>query len=187
MTKPNVILLSAFLMASTSPMALAQTGTGTGMGTGTGGSVGTEVPGTGTTGTGMDGTATTDSATATDGHWGSRDDSGYQHIVVSLNASAAMEQDWAARLEGVSEDTEVTILQRSEIEGSEGVDDTMLDQALSDLEGDQDALRSAVEEHQAVSDALEDEGYSADDVVGLVVYAGADSEVFVIVEDDDSD
>ena len=191
MTKSNALLLAAFLMASTSPVAVAQTGTGTGteMRTGavTGGSVGTEVPGTpttgdGATGTGMDSAAPSGGDTASE----SRHGSGYQHIVVSLNASAAMDQDWATRLDGVSDDTEVTVLQRSEIEASEGVDATMLDEALSDLEEDQDAMRSAVEEHQALADALEAEGYAAEDVVGLVVYGGTASEVFVIVEGDGS-
>lgn len=184
MTKPNIILVAAFLVASTFPRALAQTGTGAGTDMETGGSIGTEVPGIGTIGTAMEGTASTHTGATTEGQWGSRVDSGYQHIVVSLNASAAMEQDWAMRLEAISEDTDVTILQRPEIEDSEGVHTAMFDQALSDLEADQDAIRSAVDEDQAFSDALEDEGYSADDVIGLVVYEGADSEVFVIVEGD---
>lgn len=211
-TKPAGLLLAAVLMASTAPAALAQTtgtdsqmgsdgtttGGGSGMGadmpgtgadtggmtgaTGHGTGDGTGATGTGAAGTGMDGATGTGAGATVGAGAASRDDGNHQHLVVSLNAAAAMDQDWATRLDSVSEDTDVTVLERSEIADAEGVDGAMFDQALSDLEGNRDAMRSAVEERQHVVDALEEEGHAAEDVIGLVVYGGVDSEIFVIVE-----
>ncbi|MBQ2260016.1 MAG: hypothetical protein II336_01455 [Loktanella sp.] len=194
MTKTNGFVLAAFLMASTSPMAIGQTtdpvtepvptpGEETPMGTdsaplpGDDAQDGTEpaplpgdqaepLPGDDATGIDMDG--------GTDDH---------SQIISDLRLGVAGMPDGDTQFSDMSSDAEVRIVTVSELEGT---GDPMLDQLMADLEDDQDNLRSAIEDNETLTTALDDEGYSADDVVAAVVTAGAEAEVTLIVEDEDN-
>jgi hypothetical protein len=204
MTKTNGLVLAAFLMASTSPAAFGQTatpGAGTGTGTttettpGTGtttpgstGSTGTTTPGAGDTTTpGATGT-TTPGASGTAGASGSLSGSaavdGMQNsaLITSLNLSANTEQDWDTEFGNLSSDSDVRIVTLSELRESDDAGAPMLDQTMQDLEDRQSDLRTAIEGNDTLRAALEDEGYSAEDVVAAVVQPGTENEVTLVVD-----
>lgn len=211
MTKTNGIVLAAFLMASTSPMAFGQatspapgTGgdtptqtepsSGTGSGTmtpGTGAGTGTDT-GTGAgTGTGTDTGTGTGAGTATGtgaatGSLTSDDDVANTQVITSLRLSANAEQDWESEFSDISEDSNVRIVTMSDLEGADTSTDPMLDDVMSDLEDRQSDLRSAIESHDMLTSALEDEGYSVDDVVAAVVQPGTENEVTLVVDEENA-
>jgi len=87
---------------------------------------------------------------------------------------------WATELAGLDPQADVQIIPLSELEG-QGVDTAGLDRSLQ--EGDQDiaSARSAIEGHEALTEALEQEAYSAEDVVGVQVEG--DNSVKLYVDD----
>lgn len=197
MTKTNGIVLAAFLMASTSPMAFGQAtspapGTGgdtptqTEPSSGTG--TGTMTPGTGA-GTGTDtgtGAGTATGTGAATGSLTSDDDVANTQVITSLRLSANAEQDWESEFSDISEDSNVRIVTMSDLEGADTSTDPMLDDVMSDLEDRQSDLRSAIESHDMLTSALEDEGYSVDDVVAAVVQPGTENEVTLVVDEENA-
>lgn len=196
MTKTNGLVLAAFLMASTSPMAFGQTtpptpgtdtgtgtttmpesGTGTGTGTGT-----TTTPGAGT-GTGTGTTTGTDLTTGAD-----TADVDMEHslLITSLTMESG-DKNWEEEFSNLSDDAEVKIVQLSELKDSDSPSADDLDQAISDMEEGRSDLRAAIEDSDMMVSALEDEDYSADDVVAAVIQPGADNEVTLIVDTEDND
>ena len=172
------------------------TGTGTtGTGTTGTGTTGTDTTGTGTTGTGTTGTGTTGTGTTgtmpgtgttgTDTAVGGTSESDeHRQLIASLSVSALGDQDWKAEFKDVSEDSEVEIVKLSELRESNETDKQMLDEAMSGLEDSRDDLRSAVEEHDKLTSALEEEDYAADDVVAAVVEPVTGDKVTLIVDDE---
>ncbi|MDX5402398.1 MAG: hypothetical protein LPK02_09520 [Rhodobacterales bacterium] len=167
------------------------TGTGTtGTGTTGTGTTGTDTTGTGTTGTGTTGTGTTGTmpgtgTTGTDTAVGGTSESDeHRQLIASLSVSALRDQDWKAEFKDVSEDSEVEIVKLSELRESNETDKQMLDEAMSGLEDSRDDLRSAVEEHDKLTSALEEEDYAADDVVAAVVEPVTGDKVTLIVDDE---
>jgi len=200
MTTTKGFVLAAFLMASTSPMAISQTtppeapsggatttapvpGTGSGSSmdstTGTG-TTGTGTTGTGTTGTGTTGTGTTAGSTVP----GMGGDAEHRQLITNLSMAATGDQDWEAEFETMSDDSEVKIVKLSELKESDDSQSPLLDQAMTDLEDSRDDLRSAIESKDMLKSALEEEDYSADDVVAAVVQPGTGDEVTLIVDDE---
>jgi hypothetical protein len=215
MTKTKGFVLAAFLMASTSPMAISQTtppeapsggatttapvpGTGSGSSTdsttGTGttgtGTTGTGTTGTGTTGTGTTGTGTTGTGTTGTGTTagstvpGMGGDAEHRQLITNLSMAATGDQDWEAKFETMSDDSEVKIVKLSELKEADDSQSPLLDQAITDLEDSRDDMRSAIESKDMLTSALEEEDYSADDVVAAVVQPGTGDEVTLIVDDE---
>jgi len=200
MTKTNGLVLAAFLMASTSPMAFGQTtpptpGTDTGTGTttmpesGTGTGTGTTTtPGAGT-GTGTATTPGTGTTTGTDLTTGADTadvDMEHSLLITSLTMESG-DKDWEEEFSNLSDDAEVKIVQLSELKDSDSPSADDLDQAISDMEDGRSDLRAAIEDSDKMVSALEDEDYSADDVVAAVIQPGADNEVTLIVDTEDND
>lgn len=214
MTKTRSFVLATFLMASTSPLSLAQTTPETTAPESPTGGAATTAPTQGIT-SGVSVDAVTDSApgvatgtsagtidpgTSTDTTTGAGTTTGgtgttvpamgenpeHRLLITSLNLAATGPQDWQAEFEDMSEDSEIRIVKLSDLRASDDTENPMLDQAMSALEDSQDALRAAVESHDTLTSALKDASYTVDDVVGGVVQAGNTSEVTLIVEDEDS-
>lgn len=184
MTKTNGLVLAAFLMASTSPMAFAQTtpptpgadssvGTDTTTAPGAGSSVGTGATGT----TGTTGMATGSASADVDME--------RSMLITSLTMETG-DKDWNEEFSNLSDDVEVKIVTMSELKEADTASTGTggLDQAISNLEDGRSDLRSAIESHDTLKSALEDEDYSADDVVAAVIQPGMDNEVTLIVDAD---
>ncbi|MFU8862357.1 MAG: hypothetical protein ACNA7O_00480 [Rhodobacterales bacterium] len=208
MTKTNGLVLAAFLMASTSPMAFGQTtpptpggDTGTGAATTPGTDTGTGTTttpgadaGTGTTTTpGADtsvGTGTgTGAATGTDLTTGAAmtdEDMERSMLITSLTMETG-DRDWEEDFSNLSDDVEVKVVQLSELRDADTAGAGGLDQAIDNMEEGRSDLRAAVENHDRLMSALEDEDYSADDVVAAVIQPGADNEVTLIVDTENND
>lgn len=214
MTKTRSFVLATFLMASTSPLALAQTTPETTAPESPTGGAATTAPTQGIT-SGVSVDAVTDSApgiatgtsagtidpdmstdtptgtgTTTGGSGTTASATGenpeHRLLITSLNLAATGPQDWQAEFEDMSEDSEIRIVKLSDLRASDDTENPMLDQAMSALEDSQDALRAAVESRDRLTSALKDASYTVDDVVGGVVQAGDTSEVTLIVEDEGS-
>lgn len=181
MTKTNGLVLAAFLMASTSPMAFAQTTPPT---PGADSSVGTDTttaPGASSSvGTGA--TGTTGMAT---GSASADVDMERSMLITSLTLETG-DKDWNEEFSNLSDDVEVKIVTMSELKEADTASTGTggLDQAISNLEDGRSDLRSAIESHDTLKSALEDEDYSADDVVAAVIQPGIDNEVTLIVDAD---
>lgn len=181
MTKTNGLVLAAFLMASTSPMAFAQTTPPT---PGADSSVGTDTtttPGAGSSvGTGA--TGTTGMAT---GSASADVDMERSMLITSLTLETG-DKDWNEEFSNLSDDVEVKIVTMSEMKEADTASTGTggLNQAISNLEDGRSDLRSAIESHDTLKSALEDEDYSADDVVAAVIQPGMDNEVTLIVDAD---
>lgn len=171
MTKINRLVVAAFLMASTSSMAFGQTTTPPP-------APGTAAPtSTGTTG---NTTGTTTTGTAMEGE-------NHSQLITSLVVAGSSDRDWEEEIGKLSDDAEVKIVRLSELKETDGADTMGLDQALNDLEEGQSDLRSAIEDNDNLTSALEDEDYSADDVVAAVMQPGMDNEVTLIIDDNGND
>lgn len=208
MTKTNGLVLAAFLMASTSPMAFGQTtpptpgaDTGTGAATTPGADTGTGTTttpgadaGTGTTttpgadtsvGTGTGTGATTDTDLTAGA--GMDDDEMERSLLITSLTMETGDRNWEEDFSNLSDDAEVKVVQLSELRDSDSAGADGLDQAISNMEDGRSDLRAAVENHDRLMSALEDEDYSADDVVAAVIQPGADNEVTLIVDTDNND
>lgn len=163
MTKTNGLVLAAFLMASTSPMAFGQT-----------------TP----PASGADTSAGTDTTTATDLPVGATTtdvDMERTLLITSLTMDAG-DKDWEEEFSNLSDDAEVKIVQLSELKDSDHVSADGLDQAISDMEEGRSDLRAAIEDRDRLMSALEDEDYAAEDVVAAVIQPGDAKEVTLIVD-----
>jgi hypothetical protein len=78
---------------------------------------------------------------------------------------------WATELAGLDPEAEVQIIPLSELEG---MDMAAFDQTMQQGEQELASARSAIEGHEALTEALEAEEYSAEDVLGVQV-EGAES------------
>lgn len=192
MTKTNGLLLAAFLMASTSPMAIGQTTTTE---PGTTPPAGTEpaplpgtsptditpapMPGDAPTGTDtMPGTGTTP---ATDM---GNSDMNYLIIIAELSMPSPADMDWSEEFSELSDDTEVEIVTLSELADADDPSVPMLDQAMANLDNDQDNLRSAIADSDVLSSALEEEDYTAEQVVAVLMDRDGQGSVTLIVDDE---
>jgi hypothetical protein len=83
---------------------------------------------------------------------------------------------WAVELAGLDPEAEVEIIPLSELEG---MDMAGFDQSLQ--QGDQDlaSARSAIEGHEALTEALEAEEFSAQDVLGVQVEGSESVKLYV--------
>ncbi len=213
MIKKNGLILAAFLMASTSPLALAQSATtqtdtvpgastesgagaggsptgtssGTTTGTTTGTGAGTDSSTGSSTGTGNGSATGTGSASTTDSASSTSVDGDHRQLITSLSMSASGDQDWSTELGDLSSEAEVEVVTLSELESADDSEMPLLDKAMSDLEGSQDGLRSAIEGNDTLTSALEAENYAVDDVVAAVVEPGTGDKVTLIVDDASSD
>jgi hypothetical protein len=201
MTKTNKLVLAAFLMASTSPMAFAQTpapGTDAPIGTdpvplpgddplgtepaplpGVDAPIGTEptpLPGADAPvgGDTMPGTGMTPDM--------SDQDFENRELVTSLSLPTSVGIDWELEFSNLTEDAQVNFAYLSDLRDADDAAAPVLDQAMTDLEADQEGLRSAIENNETVLTALEDEGYSVEDVVAAVVRPEAEDEVTLVID-----
>ncbi|WP_322889681.1 MULTISPECIES: hypothetical protein [unclassified Yoonia] len=192
MTKTNGLVLAALLMASTSPMAIGQT---TNTDPATTPPAGTEpaplpgssptditpapMPGDAPTGTDtMPGTGTTP---ATDM---GNSDMDYLIIIAELNMPSPADMDWSEEFADLSEDAEVEIVTLSQLAGADDPAAPMMDQAMANLDNDQDTLRSAIADSDVLSSALENADYTAEQVVAALMDRDGEGGVTLIVDDE---
>jgi hypothetical protein len=175
MTKTNGLVLAAFLMASTAPMAIGQT----------------TAP-TGTEPTPLPGNSPTDITPAPmpqDTPAGTTPDAGadrqnidYFVIIAQLGLPSAAGVDWEETFSDLSDDADVTIVTLSELADADDPSAPMLDQAMINLDNDRDSLRSAIETNDTLRTALEDEDFSSDDVVAALMDQTGDGSVTLVVD-----
>lgn len=209
MTKTNGLVLAAFLMASTSPMAIGQTTTTE---PGTTPPAGTEpaplpgesptdinpapMPGDATTGTQTeptpmpeidsptDGTDTMPGDGTTPASDMGNDDMDYLIIIAELSMPSPEDIDWAEEFSDLSDDAEVEIVTLSELADADDPSAPMLDQAMANLDNDQDNLREAIADSDALNSALEDEDYTAEQVVAALMDRDGEGSVTLVVDDE---
>ncbi|MFN3661882.1 hypothetical protein [Yoonia sp.] len=199
MTKTNGLVLAAFLMASTSPMAIGQTTTPDP------GTEPTPLPGdeapmdteptplpgddapVGAEPTplpGEDAPVGTDMTTQ-EGMMDQLDDN--RDIINNLSLGTTGELDWETQFSGLSPDAEIRVVTLSELRDADDPTAPILDQVMPGFEADRENLHAAIEGNETLLTALEDEGHSVEDVVAAVVQPGAEIEATLVVDDNGAD
>ena len=96
-------------------------------------------------------------------------------VMASIDGAATVD------LTAVTEDTDITIVALSSLQGNADTESAALDSALSANADAQATLLSNVEGNAAIMAELEAEGYVAEDVVSLK--SSADGSIIVYVDD----
>lgn len=109
-------------------------------------------------------------------------DAASQRLITSITAAGSLGLDYAAEVEAVDEETEIGIVELSELRSTGRADLTMLDQSLSGIEDQRDEMRTAVESHARLLEALERAGHAPQDVVAMAFSTGLDNEVTLVVQ-----
>ncbi|WP_417743061.1 hypothetical protein [Salipiger sp.] len=81
----------------------------------------------------------------------------------------------------ITEDTEVTILTLGDLESDEADRSAALDNALARAQTSLDMLQTQVDGSEVLTNALEEEGFTSDNVLG--VYQDTDGSVTMLIDD----
>jgi hypothetical protein len=81
----------------------------------------------------------------------------------------------------IPEDTEVTTMTLGDLEGDDSDDTAALDTALARAQTSLDMLQTQVDGSEVLTEAIEGEGFTSDNVLG--VYQDADGSVTVLIDD----
>ncbi|WP_157960159.1 hypothetical protein [Albibacillus kandeliae] len=103
------------------------------------------------------------------------------NLMAELKNGQANSASWSSQIAALGDDATVNIVSLSELKGESAENSAALESEMSRVQSDAEMARTAIEENAHVAQALEDENYSADDVV-LVSVQGA-NEVTLIVDD----
>lgn len=106
---------------------------------------------------------------------GGMSDQTFGSVMASIDGAASVD------LTAVTEDTDITIIALSSLQGNADTESAALDTALSANADAQASLLSNVEGNAAIMAELEAEGYVAEDVVSLK--SSADGSIIVYVDD----
>lgn len=106
---------------------------------------------------------------------GDMSDNTYGSVMASLKAAADLD------ISAITEDTSITVITLSELQGNADSESAALDAALTADVDAQAALHSQVEANAAIMAELEAEGFTSEDVVSLK--SKADGSIVVYVDD----
>lgn len=166
--------LVAVLMATTfSTAAIAQTAT-------VGGDAGVSVGGTAGANAGADVSANASGNAAASGQNNGNSNAGnqtYGQLISGLQTGEVS----AEMLSGVDAETDTTIVLMSDLKGEAAENASALENALSKQEENISDLRASIEANAALTEMLEAEGYSVDQVVA--VNSSTSGEVTLVVDD----
>lgn len=102
-------------------------------------------------------------------------DDTFGSVIASLNSGAAVD------LSVVTEDTDITVIALSSLQGDAATESAALDTALSADAEAHAALHDQVEANAAIKAKLEADGYAVDDVISIK--SKADGSIIVYVDD----
>lgn len=181
MTKTNGLLLAAFLMATTSPMAIGQTSEPTPLP----GSLPSDIMPAPMPGDQADETDSNDvgedTGTASDRR-ADRKNMDFFVIIAQMSLPSAADVDWETALSDLPEDSDVTIVTLSALADADDPAAPMLDQAMVNFDNDRDNLRRAIAQNEALRGALEQEGYADEDVVAALMDQTGDGSITLVVD-----
>lgn len=197
MTKTNGLLLAAFLMATTSPMAIGQTSEPTPLpGSSPSDIMPAPMPGdqadeTDSNDAGDDTANATGNATGEDtgddtdtasDRRADRENMDFFVIIAQLSLPSAADVDWETAFSDLPEDSDVTIVTLSTLADADDPAAPMLDQAMVNFDNDRDNLRRAIAQNEALRGALDQEGYANEDVVAALMDQTGDGSVTLVVD-----
>lgn len=177
MKKTIIATTIAALLASSAVPAIAQDA---GVGVDAGGAVSVETPNLDAEG-GVDAgaDATVDASgkanANANANAGGNADNTFGSVMASLNAAADID------LSVVTEDTQITVIALSSLEGNADTESAALDTALSADAEAHTALHDKIEANAAIKAKLEAEGFAVDDVISIK--SNADGSIVVYVDD----
>lgn len=181
MTKTNGLLLAAFLMATTSPMAIGQTSEPTPLP----GSSPSDIMPAPMPGDQADETDSNDAGddigTASDRR-ADRENMDFFVIIAQLSLPSAADVDWQTAFSDLPADSDVTIVTLSTLADADDPAAPMLDQAMVNFDNDRDNLRRAIAQNEALRGALDQEGYANEDVVAALMDQTGDGSITLVVD-----
>jgi hypothetical protein len=185
MTKTNGLLIAAFLMATTSPMAIGQTSEPTPLP----GSSPSDIMPAPMPGDQADETDSNDAGDDTGDDTGTasdrradRENMDFFVIIAQLSLPSAADVDWQTAFSDLPEDSDVTIVTLSTLADADDPAAPMLDQAMVNFDNDRDNLRRAITQNEALRGALDQEGYANEDVVAALMDQTGDGSITLVVD-----
>ena len=101
----------------------------------------------------------------------------YGSVISSLKTGANAEAD----ISGITADSDVETMTLSDVQGEADDNAMALDNALANAEGELSSMHDMIAANADFNAMLEDQGYTADDVIG--VYSKADGGYEVLIDD----
>lgn len=105
-----------------------------------------------------------------------------REILDALSQPSAAGIDWEETFATLPDEAAVQIITLSDLADADDGAEPLLDQAMINLDNDQDALRRAIENNAALLSAVEDEGYAVEDVVAALMHPDMPDDVTLIVD-----